>query len=257
MSNWDVIVIGSGIGGLAAAAALAKESKRVWSSTAPARLTQAFVERHGYRLDVGVHYIGGADGEPGPAKKISTRSAHIRWRPWRTFTTARTSPASCSSWSAPGATLVGSLKAHFPQELEGIDRYFESMRAARKALEAVFARALDAADRGARPDVVEEQRDRALGRSHRARGDTESASATRSCGRCWPRSGARRSRPARRRSQSTRSRWEATSTARGSVRGVAEIRAHGSRRAGGELRAGTEVAQVRVKHMCLSIARAR
>ena len=70
MSHWDVIVIGSGIGGLAAAAALAKENKRVLVLERHHQLgglTQSF-ERHGYHFNVGVHYIAGAgdiEGKPG------------------------------------------------------------------------------------------------------------------------------------------------------------------------------------------------
>lgn len=70
---WDAIVIGSGIGGLAAAAALARTGRRVLlleRHTQPGGLTQTF-ERDGYRFNVGVHYVGGAGeiaGRPGPAR---------------------------------------------------------------------------------------------------------------------------------------------------------------------------------------------
>nr|MCU0769293.1 FAD-dependent oxidoreductase [Burkholderiaceae bacterium] len=75
MAQWDVVVIGSGIGGLAAAAALARDGKRVLLLERHSQfggLTQTF-ERQGYRFNVGVHYIGGAgetDGRSGPAKKV-------------------------------------------------------------------------------------------------------------------------------------------------------------------------------------------
>jgi len=146
VSNWDVIVIGSGIGGLAAAAALAKENKRVLVLERHRQLgglTQVF-ERHGYRFNVGVHYIGGAgdiDGEPGPVKKIfdTLTPAGIPMASMGRVYDRAHFPGFVFDFERPAQRLVASLKAHFPQESEGIDRYFESMRAARKALEAVFA----------------------------------------------------------------------------------------------------------------------
>jgi len=146
VSHWDVIVIGSGIGGLAAAAALAKENKRVLVLERHQQLgglTQAF-ERHGYRFNVGVHYIGGAgdiDGEPGPAKKIfdALTPAGIPMASMGRVYDRAHFPGFVFDFERPAQRLVASLKAHFPQESAGIDRYFESMRQARKALEAVFA----------------------------------------------------------------------------------------------------------------------
>ncbi|MBP6817029.1 MAG: FAD-dependent oxidoreductase, partial [Burkholderiaceae bacterium] len=65
---WDAIVIGSGIGGLAAAAALAKRGRRVLvleQHSVAGGLTQTF-QRQDWTFAPGVHYLGGVGPQRGP-----------------------------------------------------------------------------------------------------------------------------------------------------------------------------------------------
>jgi phytoene dehydrogenase-like protein len=66
--KWDAIVIGSGIGGLACGAALAKTGHKVLlleQHHAAGGLTQTF-SRDGYSWNIGVHYIGEMGPGDGP-----------------------------------------------------------------------------------------------------------------------------------------------------------------------------------------------
>ena len=79
---WDAIVIGSGIGGLTAAAALAKEEKRILvleQHKVAGGLTQTF-KRHGWTFAPGVHYIGGVGPQPvehEPGAAAGLQDAHV------------------------------------------------------------------------------------------------------------------------------------------------------------------------------------
>src|SRR6185295_20358596 len=67
--GWDAIVIGSGIGGLGCAAALARTGRRVLvleHHSVAGGMTQTF-SRMSYNWDVGIHYVG--DMGPGDAAR--------------------------------------------------------------------------------------------------------------------------------------------------------------------------------------------
>jgi all-trans-retinol 13,14-reductase len=151
-AKFDAIVIGSGIGGLAAAAALAKRGRGVMLLERHLQLgglTQTFRRRE-YTFATGVHYIGGAGEEPGSENRFGRL---LRW-----LTDGRLRFASIGSpydivrlpgfefpIEAPRAAYVARLKATFPDETLAIDRYFAACDEAQKAsIGLLAARALPA-----------------------------------------------------------------------------------------------------------------
>ena len=144
--SYDVIVIGSGIGGLTTAGLLARAAgKRVLvleRHTEPGGLTHTF-RRDGASWDVGVHYIGQlGPGSQGRAYFDYLSGGELEWNRM---------PDSYDRFVYPGVDLRVSsdplryerdLVAAFPQEARAIHRYFQDVRRATRWVALGFVQGL-------------------------------------------------------------------------------------------------------------------
>lgn len=137
---WHAIVIGSGISGLTAAAALARRGRRVLvleQHTTAGGLTQTF-RRQDWVFATGVHYLTGVGDEPGPAGGFG------RLLSW--LADGALQFASCGDpydivrqpgfefgIGHPQAAYRSALLARFPDQHAAIERWFADVAAARHA----------------------------------------------------------------------------------------------------------------------------
>jgi all-trans-retinol 13,14-reductase len=131
---WDAIVIGSGIGGLACAALLAKHAgQRVLvlerHSTAGG-FTHTFT-RPGFEWDVGVHYLGQL--EPGtPVRMLfdEITTGEIEWARMPDVYDRVVLPGGSYDLVAGGRRFVDSLASRFPGRRRDLERYLGTVLAA-------------------------------------------------------------------------------------------------------------------------------
>ncbi|WP_133666045.1 FAD-dependent oxidoreductase [Paraburkholderia sp. BL10I2N1] len=122
------IVIGSGIGGLACAAALARSGKAVLvleQQHTAGGLTQTF-SRYGFQWDVGLHYLGemGPDGDARAVIDWLTGGTMV-FAPMGTVYDIIHFPGDFEvRFARPQAALQHELKAKFPDSANDIDAFF-------------------------------------------------------------------------------------------------------------------------------------
>ena len=137
---WHAIVIGSGIGGLAAAAALAKRGKRVLlleQHTVPGGQTQTF-RRHDWVFATGVHYVSGVGPQAGPEGQFRRLlewlgDGSLQFAPCVNPYDIVRLPGFEFGIPHPEAAYRAALHGRFPGETAAIDRWFHSCHEARKA----------------------------------------------------------------------------------------------------------------------------
>jgi all-trans-retinol 13,14-reductase len=127
---WDVVLLGSGISSLTAAAFLSKKGLRVCvleQYTKPGGYLHCF-SRFGERFDTGAHYVGGMF----PGQTFHTILSYLGVYDPTDFTPL--DPDGFDVFHYPDRTVqmprgygrtIEALSAHFPSEREAIRRYFE------------------------------------------------------------------------------------------------------------------------------------
>ena len=140
--EYDAIVVGSGMGGLTAAAILAKcADKRVLvleRHYTPGGLTQSFT-RPGYEWDVGVHYVGEVSGDGALRKPLEyLTEGRLAWAPLPDVYDRIYLGERSYEIVRGRERFLASLKERFPGEAAALDRYVELVERCRQASASFF-----------------------------------------------------------------------------------------------------------------------
>ncbi|MEM7581760.1 MAG: NAD(P)/FAD-dependent oxidoreductase [Acidobacteriota bacterium] len=130
---FDTLVIGSGIGGLATAALLAKHGGQkvlvLEKHYAAGGFTHVF-KRKGYEWDVGVHYIGRVEKPGSTTRKMFDHltDGRLKWAPMGEVYDRIVIGDRTYDYVAGADAFAARMKEYFPDEAEAIDRYLALIR---------------------------------------------------------------------------------------------------------------------------------
>jgi all-trans-retinol 13,14-reductase len=142
--RWDAIVVGSGIGGLTAAALLSKQAgKKVLvleRHYTAGGYTHSF-NRPGYSWDVGVHYIGELQDPASPLRAAFDylSGGQLEWASMPDVYDRVVMGGRSFEFPTGLERLRARLKDYFPTEASAIDRYLAAVQSAQKASRLYFA----------------------------------------------------------------------------------------------------------------------
>lgn len=131
--RFDAIVIGSGIGGLATAALLAKHGgKKVLvleRHFTPGGFTHVY-RRRGYEWDVGVHYIGHVDHPESGTRRMFDHltDGRLEWESMGEVYDRIIVGGKAYDYVAGPDAFAARMKEYFPAEAKAIDRYVSLIR---------------------------------------------------------------------------------------------------------------------------------
>lgn len=140
--QWDAIVVGSGMGGMAAAAALSKFGHRVLlleQYRVLGGLTHSFT-LDGFTWDARIHYLSGIAPED-PARELLDWLAEtpIEFAPLGSvYDNLHLGDAAPLSLSRPFEAQERDLKDRFPDEAEAIEAWTAALRASRETIQKVL-----------------------------------------------------------------------------------------------------------------------